>query len=99
MTLLLGPIAILAPIGMSVLISRPVDGIAGLGEVIKALGTDRPRELAPATGSYETIGGFVMHRLRRVARKADRIEAAGFIFEVVDVEGFRINQLLVTRRP
>lgn len=75
-----------------------VDGMAGLGEVIKALGIDRPRELAPATGSYETIGGFVMHRLRRVARKADRIEAAGFIFEVVDVEGFRINQLLVTRR-
>lgn len=75
-----------------------VDGIAGLGEVIRALGIDRPRELAAATGSYETIGGFVMHRLRRVARKADRIEAAGFIFEVVDVEGFRINQLLVTRR-
>ncbi|WP_419731016.1 hemolysin family protein [Lichenicola sp.] len=75
-----------------------VDGIADLGDVIRALAVDRPGDLAPAPGSYETIGGFVMHRLRRVARKADRIEAAGFTFEVVDVEGFRINQLLVTRQ-
>ncbi len=75
-----------------------VDGIADLGDVIRALAVERPGELAPAPGSYETVGGFVMHRLRRVARKADRIEAAGFTFEVVDVEGFRINQLLVTRQ-
>ena len=75
-----------------------VDGIADLGDVVRALGIERPGELAPAPGSYETVGGFVMHRLRRVARKADRIEAAGYTFEVVDVEGFRINQLLVTRQ-
>jgi len=76
-----------------------VDGIADMGDVTRALGLDGTSELAAEPGSYETIAGFVMHRMRRVARKADRIEAAGFTFEVVDVEGFRINQLLVTRRP
>ncbi|OAG75196.1 hemolysin/magnesium/cobalt transporter CorC/HlyC [Acetobacter malorum] len=51
----------------------------------------------PDSAQFDTIGGFVMHRLRRMARKADRVDAGGFRFEVVDVEGFRINQLLVTR--
>ncbi|EHL97308.1 hypothetical protein HMPREF9946_04285 [Acetobacteraceae bacterium AT-5844] len=71
-----------------------VDGIAPMTDVALALGT----EDLPSDGPYHTAGGFVMHRLRRVPRKADRVEAAGFVFEVVDVEGFRINQLLVTRR-
>nr|WP_241665386.1 hemolysin family protein [Pseudoroseomonas oryzae] len=72
-----------------------VDGIAPMPDVAMALGT----EALPTDGPYHTAGGFVMHRLRRVPRKADRVEAAGYVFEVVDVEGFRVNQLLVTRKP
>nr|WP_194300859.1 hemolysin family protein [Acetobacter oeni] len=70
-----------------------IDGAAPIGDVIRELGVAD----LPDSASFDTIGGFVMHRLRRMARKADRIDAAGFRFEVVDVEGFRINQLLVTR--
>lgn len=70
-----------------------VDGAAPIAEVIRELGV---AEL-PDGDTFDTIGGFVMHRLRRMARKADRTEAAGYRFEVVDVDGFRINQLLVTR--
>jgi len=70
-----------------------IDGAASIGDV--------RRELEAADldegGPFDTIGGFVMHRLRRMARKADRVDTLGFRFEVVDVEGFRINQLLVTR--
>jgi CBS domain containing-hemolysin-like protein len=72
-----------------------IDGAAPIGDVIRELGIDALSD----NHSFDTIGGFVMHRLRRMARKADRVEAAQFLFEVVDVEGFRINQLLVTRRP
>ncbi|MCQ8277398.1 hemolysin family protein [Acetobacteraceae bacterium KSS8] len=79
-----------------------VDGIADLGDVARALGLGNGEiglgAIGAQTGAYETIGGFVMHKMRRVARKADRIEAGGFTFEVVDVDGFRINQLLVTRK-
>ena len=71
-----------------------VDGIAPIGDVIQALGASPDL----ADGPYETAGGFVMHLLRRVPRKADKVEAGGFTFEVVDVEGFRVNQLLVTRQ-
>lgn len=71
-----------------------IDGIAPMAEVVRALDIEGLGD----SSLYETVGGFVMHRLRRVARKADRIEAAGFVFEVVDVEHLRINQLLVTRQ-
>ena len=70
-----------------------IDGVTPLPDVEHALDLEK---LSPE-GPYETIGGFVMHQLRRVPRRADRIEASGFSFEVVSVEGFRINQLLVTR--
>ncbi|QCE32235.1 HlyC/CorC family transporter [Acetobacteraceae bacterium] len=70
-----------------------VEGGAPTGDVSKVLGINLPE----ATELFETIGGFVTHKLRRTARKTDRIEAAGFRFEVVAVDGFRISQLLVTR--
>ncbi|MBE7209958.1 MAG: HlyC/CorC family transporter [Gluconacetobacter diazotrophicus] len=70
-----------------------VDGIAPMADVVRTLEIDG----LGSSGLYETVGGFVMHRLRRVARKTDRVDAAGYRFEVVDVDRARINQLLVTR--
>nr|WP_194299870.1 hemolysin family protein [Acetobacter conturbans] len=70
-----------------------IDGAAPIGDVIRELGVPD----LPDSSSFDTIAGFIMHRLRRMARKADHTDAAGFRFEVVDVEGFRINQLLITR--
>jgi CBS domain containing-hemolysin-like protein len=70
-----------------------VDGAAPIGDVMREL---HLLEL-PGSDQFDTISGFVMHRLRRMARKTDRVDECGFRFEVVDVEGFRINQLLVTR--
>jgi CBS domain containing-hemolysin-like protein len=70
-----------------------IDGAAPIGDVLRELQID----LGPERDQFDTIGGFVMHRLRRMARKADRIDLADYRFEVVDVEGFRINQLLVSR--
>ncbi|OAG71816.1 hemolysin C [Gluconobacter japonicus] len=70
-----------------------IDGAAPIGDVIREL--DIP--LFDDAQNFDTVGGFVMNRLRRMARKADSVESSGFRFEVVDVEGFRINQLLVTR--
>lgn len=70
-----------------------IDGAAPIGDVMREL---HLVEL-PDSAQFDTISGFVMHRLRRMARKTDRVDESGFRFEVVDVEGFRINQLLVTR--
>lgn len=70
-----------------------IDGAAPIGDVFRELQIDHIAE----RDQFDTIGGFVMHRLRRMARKADKVDAAGYRFEVVDVEGFRVNQLLVSR--
>jgi CBS domain containing-hemolysin-like protein len=70
-----------------------VDGVAPLVDVTRALGI----KTWVAEGPYETIGGFIVHRLRRAARKGDRIEEAGYVFEVVDADRTRLNQLLVTK--
>ncbi|WEK05025.1 MAG: hemolysin family protein [Candidatus Devosia phytovorans] len=70
-----------------------VDGMAPFVDVTRAL---HIKHLAPEA-SYETIGGFIVHRLRRAARKGDRVEAAGYVFEVVDADKMRLNQLLVTK--
>jgi putative hemolysin len=48
-------------------------------------------------GAYHTIGGFVMARLGRVPKTADSFEWNGLRFEVMDMDGRRIDKLLVTR--
>ncbi|MDU6102072.1 MAG: hypothetical protein E6657_15090, partial [Acinetobacter sp.] len=39
----------------------------------------------------------MMYRLRKIPRPADFVEFGGYKFEVVDVDHFKIDQLLVTR--
>jgi putative hemolysin len=53
---------------------------------------DDPRE-------YRTLGGFVFTRLGRVPTEGEHVEAAGYRVEVVDMDGNRIDKLLVTRLP
>lgn len=71
-----------------------VDGVAPFVDVTRTLGIKH----LEAEASYETIGGFIVHRLRRAARKGDKVEAAGYVFEVVDADKMRLNQLLVTKK-
>jgi putative hemolysin len=49
-------------------------------------------------GAYHTIGGFVMARLGRVPRAADQFEWGGMRFEVMDMDGRRIDKVLVMRK-
>lgn len=51
----------------------------------------------PDEESYETLAGFMMYRLRKIPRPADVVLFADYKFEVVDVDHFKIDQLLVTR--
>jgi putative hemolysin len=55
-----------------------------------------PAEPPPA-GDYHTLGGFVMLQLGRVPRVADRFDWAGLRFEVVDMDGNRVDKLIVTK--
>jgi len=46
--------------------------------------------------SFNTLGGFVMYVLDRVPMETDYFEAAGFRFEVVDMDKNRVDKVLVT---
>ena len=74
-----------------------VDGSAPMEDVTTHFGLDNlPEEEA---GAYHTIGGFVMARLGRVPKAADHFEWGGMKFEVIDMDGRRIDKVLVVRKP
>lgn len=50
-------------------------------------------------GRYHTLAGFVMHVLERIPREADHFEWQGYRFEVIDMDGKRVDKLLVTPIP
>ncbi len=51
----------------------------------------------PHSDNYETIGGFMMYMLRKIPKRTDSVKYSGYKFEVVDIDNYRIDQLLVTR--
>ena len=53
----------------------------------------------PHEDEYETLSGFVMTSLGRVPQPADNFEWNGFRFEVMDMDGRRVDKVLVTTLP
>lgn len=51
----------------------------------------------PDEENYETMAGFLMYMLRRVPKLSDRVTFAGYRFEVVDMEGARVNQIVAVK--
>jgi putative hemolysin len=70
-----------------------VDGLVPIGEFkeyfkIKKL----PRE---KSGDFHTIGGFVTKQIGRIPQTGDSFEIPGFRFEIVDMDGNRVDKILV----
>jgi len=53
----------------------------------------------PDEDEYETLSGFVMMSLGRVPQTADHFEWQGLRFEVIDMDGRRVDKVLVTTLP
>jgi len=51
----------------------------------------------PEQRGYETVAGFVLARLQRLPKTGEHIEANGWRFEVVDLDGRRIDKILASR--
>ena len=74
-----------------------IDGKLLIDDLKEALKIPKlPEELS---GSYQTLGGLVMLQVGRVPVTGDTFEAAGHRFEVVDMDGKRVDKVLVTRLP
>jgi magnesium and cobalt exporter, CNNM family len=46
---------------------------------------------------YQTVAGFVLSRLRHIPTIGEFVEALGWRFEVVDIDGRRIDKVLITK--
>jgi putative hemolysin len=46
-------------------------------------------------GYYQTLGGFVMSYLGRIPTAADNFDWAGLHFEVMDMDGYRVDKVLI----
>ena len=71
-----------------------VDGRVGVDRLAETLDL----ELEEDGGDFQTLAGLVLHSLGRIPAVGDRFEAAGFTFEVVDMDARRVDQVLVTRQ-
>jgi CBS domain containing-hemolysin-like protein len=70
-----------------------IDGVTPVQDVQRALDIDA----FPDSQNYETIAGFIMYQLRKIPKRTDIVQYAGYKFEVVDIDSYKIDQLLVTR--
>ncbi len=74
-----------------------VDGMLPIDQLKDAVGIARLPAEEEAT--YQTVAGLVMDRLRRIPKAADWFEIDDYRFEVVDMDGRRIDKVLVSQKP
>ncbi|NJM29285.1 MAG: HlyC/CorC family transporter [Rhizobiales bacterium] len=59
--------------------------------------TERLRIPIPAKRDYQTVAGFVIDMIGRMPKTGDSVERHGHRFEVVDLDGRRIDKVMVSR--
>ena len=45
---------------------------------------------------YDTLAGCILHELERIPQSGDKMDWNGFHFEIIDMDGHRIDKVLVT---
>jgi putative hemolysin len=50
-----------------------------------------------ALGDYETLAGFVLHQLGHLPESGESVIWEGWRFEVIDMDGRRIDKVLASR--
>jgi putative hemolysin len=72
-----------------------VDGMLPIDELEELL------EVRGISGDYEdsfaTVGGLIMTHLGRVPSERDRVDVGTLRFEVMDMDGYRVDKVLITR--
>ena len=69
-----------------------IDGMLALDELKQLLDVG---QLPGEDPEFHTLGGYLMARLNRVPKVADKITAGGYLFEIVDMDGRRVDRVLI----
>ena len=56
---------------------------------------DQTAHMNEGEQEFDTLAGFILHKLERIPRATDKLEWEGFKFEIVDMDGHRIDKVLV----
>jgi putative hemolysin len=73
-----------------------VDGMMAVDDFKDRFGLDElPEE---ERGEFQTLGGFVVMHVGRIPAPADHFEWGGLRFEVVDMDGNRVDKVLLSRK-
>ncbi|MBE7499400.1 MAG: HlyC/CorC family transporter [Verrucomicrobiales bacterium] len=74
-----------------------VDAIIELDEFARAV---PDFQLPPAAGRhYQTFAGFIMQQLGRVPAEGEAFDWSGYRVEVIDMDGHRVDKVLLMRQP
>ncbi|RPI87551.1 MAG: HlyC/CorC family transporter [Planctomycetaceae bacterium] len=74
-----------------------VDGTVSIADLLERIG--EPRLLSAAPRNVSSIAGLVLHQMRRLPAVGEGVEWQGLKLEVVDLDGRRIDKVLVTVLP
>jgi putative hemolysin len=74
-----------------------VDGTTPVDDLRAAI--ELPETPENEEGTYQTLAGLVMTRLGRVPREGDRFTWGTLSFEVVDMDGRRVDKVMIERQP
>ncbi|MFN3447054.1 MAG: hemolysin family protein [Roseococcus sp.] len=71
-----------------------LDGMMALDELRERLEDFEP---PPQSAAYHTVAGLMLALLQRIPREGDRIAHSGWRFEIVDMDGRRVDKVLAVR--
>jgi putative hemolysin len=71
-----------------------VDGMMHVDRLIDLL--ELPHDPAEEEGDYQTVGGLVMSRIGTIPEAGQKFMWRGLTFEVMDMDGRRVDKVLVT---
>jgi len=74
-----------------------IDGLMPFDEVAALIGG--PRVTDEMRNIFQTLGGFVMTEIGAVPEAGQTFEWGGFRFEVLDMDGLRVDKVAVARIP
>lgn len=58
------------------------------------------KDLLPETSLfYSTLAGFILHKLETIPEVGERFEYKGYAFEIVDMDGVRIDKVIISKLP
>lgn len=71
-----------------------IDGRVAFHDMIVALQVD---DYEPIQQEYNTVAGFMLHHMKVIPKASDHFTWKRFVFEVIDMDGNRIDKVLVSK--